>query len=166
MKWRRLAWALTLGLVALVVGVRTGVLQPTPAGLGVVEGRLAPPSSTPNSVSSQARLHAGHPQQAYAAMEPWPLIGTPATALQAAATALDGVAGARIVTRRNDYLHAEVRSRWWGFVDDVEVWVDPVQGRVEFRSASRLGRRDFGVNRHRMEALRPSYEAAARAAAG
>ena len=39
-----------------------------------------------------------------------------------------------------------------GFVDDVEFLVRRQGGLVHVRSASRLGRRDFGVNRKRIEA--------------
>ena len=40
------------------------------------------------------------------------------------------------------------------FVDDVELYYDEKAGLIHVRSASRLGRRDFGVNRKRVEALR------------
>ena len=40
------------------------------------------------------------------------------------------------------------------FVDDVEFWADPASGVVHVRSASRVGRKDFGVNRARIEAIR------------
>jgi uncharacterized protein (DUF1499 family) len=40
------------------------------------------------------------------------------------------------------------------FVDDVEFWVDPAAGVVQVRSASRVGRKDLGVNRARIEAIR------------
>jgi uncharacterized protein (DUF1499 family) len=39
-------------------------------------------------------------------------------------------------------------------VDDVEFYFDGKAGLIHVRSASRLGRRDFGVNRARVEALR------------
>ena len=41
-----------------------------------------------------------------------------------------------------------------GFVDDVEFWADPAAGVIQLRSASRLGRKDFGVNRARIEDIR------------
>ncbi len=41
-----------------------------------------------------------------------------------------------------------------GYVDDVEFAFDPQAGVLHVRSASRLGRRDFDVNRERVEALR------------
>jgi uncharacterized protein (DUF1499 family) len=40
------------------------------------------------------------------------------------------------------------------FVDDVEFLLDAPAGLVHVRSASRLGRRDFGANRTRIEAIR------------
>ncbi|WP_374412913.1 DUF1499 domain-containing protein [Hydrogenophaga sp.] len=40
------------------------------------------------------------------------------------------------------------------FVDGLELWVDPVNQVVQVRSASRVGRKDFGVNRQRVVALR------------
>jgi uncharacterized protein (DUF1499 family) len=45
-----------------------------------------------------------------------------------------------------------------GFVDDVEFLADRASGVVHVRSASRLGRRDFGVNRARIEELRAILE--------
>ena len=59
-----------------------------------------------------------------------------------------------IVTKTETYLHAEVRSRIFRFVDDVEVFVDQANNLVHFRSASRLGYGDFGVNRRRLEKLK------------
>jgi uncharacterized protein (DUF1499 family) len=49
------------------------------------------------------------------------------------------------------YLHAEARSRIFRFLDDVQILVDPSARVVHFRSASRVGRGDLGVNRARME---------------
>jgi uncharacterized protein (DUF1499 family) len=48
----------------------------------------------------------------------------------------------------------EFSSRWMKFVDDAEFWFDPSTRAVQVRSASRLGRKDFGVNRERIEAIR------------
>lgn len=46
-----------------------------------------------------------------------------------------------------------------GFVDDVEFLLDAGARVIHVRSASRLGRRDFGVNRARIEALRAAVAA-------
>ena len=54
--------------------------------------------------------------------------------------------------RPGNYLYAEFRSKLLGYVDDVEFFHDGAV--IQVRSASRLGRRDFGVNRKRVEDLR------------
>ena len=46
-------------------------------------------------------------------------------------------------------------------MDDVEVLVDADAQVVRFRSASRLGRKDFGVNRARMERFGTRFRALA-----
>jgi uncharacterized protein (DUF1499 family) len=68
--------------------------------------------------------------------------------------------GARIVEEQPDYLYAEFETRWLKFVDDVEFLLDEPHGAIQVRSASRLGRRDFGVNRARIEAIRATLAAA------
>jgi uncharacterized protein (DUF1499 family) len=45
------------------------------------------------------------------------------------------------------------------YVDDVEFFYDDKAGVIHVRSASRLGRRDFGVNRKRIEELRSLIQA-------
>lgn len=60
----------------------------------------------------------------------------------------------RIVAESDDYLHAECRSAVFGFVDDLELHLRRQSNSIAVRSASRLGYRDFGVNRKRVERLR------------
>jgi uncharacterized protein (DUF1499 family) len=60
----------------------------------------------------------------------------------------------QIVAESGDYLHAECSSAVFGFVDDLELHLRPQGGLIAVRSASRLGYRDFGVNRKRVEKLR------------
>ena len=50
---------------------------------------------------------------------------------------------------------AEARTRLLRFVDDIEVWVEPLsasRSRVAARSASRVGFTDFGTNARRLRA--------------
>lgn len=55
------------------------------------------------------------------------------------------------------YLHAEYESKWIRFVDDVEVVVQ--EDSIQIRSASRLGRSDFGVNGERFDTIKTIYQA-------
>lgn len=69
--------------------------------------------------------------------------------------------GGSIVERTKSYLRAEYRSRLFRFVDDVEFVVEPASQTIHFRSASRTGVSDFGVNRKRMERFRKQFIASA-----
>lgn len=157
-----IALAVLLALpVAVLVAAQLGAFSGrAPADLGVRDGRLKPPSATPNSVHSQAGLWPDHPQRAYAQIDPLPLRGDGPATLARLRTVVAGMPGASVATARSDYLHASFRTRWMGFVDDAEFWFDPAAGVVQLRSASRLGRRDFGVNRARIEAIRAALAAA------
>jgi len=125
-----------------------------PDNLGVRDGRLAPCKRTPNCVASQAdRSDAEH----YIA--PIPFKGTTVEAMVAAKRAIESMQRSRIVREERGYIYAEFRSRLLGFVDDVELLFDEKAGVFHVRSASRLGRRDFGVNRKRIETLRSLIQA-------
>jgi uncharacterized protein (DUF1499 family) len=63
----------------------------------------------------------------------------------------------KIVTQTENYLYVEFTSAFWRFRDDVEFSLDDAAKKINFRSASRLGRSDLGVNRKRMEAIRTQF---------
>ena len=64
----------------------------------------------------------------------------------------------RVVEESNCYLRAEVSSRVFGFVDDIEFYVDEPSALIHVRSASRIGYSDFGVNRARVETIRSRFQ--------
>ena len=120
-----------------------------PGNLGVKDGALASCGRRLNCVSSQA--DAGDAQRYVA---PMPFKGSAAEAIAAARRAVESMARTRVVRAEGNYLHAEFRSKLMGYVDDLELTCDAQAGVLHVRSASRLGRRDFGVNRARVAALR------------
>jgi uncharacterized protein (DUF1499 family) len=75
------------------------------------------------------------------------------------AAIVEDLPGARIVEQRDDYLYAQFTTPLMRFVDDVEFWFDPAANVVQVRSASRVGRRDFGVNRERIDSIRERLRA-------
>ena len=115
-----------------------------PRNLGVIGGRLSPCRRTPNCVSSQA-----DPADKEHYIAPIPFKGD---AIAAVREAVESMPRARIISADSHYLYAEFRSALLGYVDDVEFHYDGSV--IHVRSASRLGRRDFGVNRARVEELR------------
>ena len=159
---RTLRWfaiAIALLVVAGIGAGRLGWLQGTaPQDLGAKGGRLKPPSLTPNSVSSQAGLYADHPRRADAQIAPLHYQGDGVAALARLAQLVEATDGARIVRRDADYLYATYSTPLMHCVDDVEFLLDPVGGVIHVRSASRLGERDLGANRTRIEALRARFD--------
>ena len=63
------------------------------------------------------------------------------------------------VAEKPNYLYAEFATPRLGFVDDVEFALDAKAQVIHVRSESRLGIRDFGVNRKRIEAIRNGFAA-------
>jgi uncharacterized protein (DUF1499 family) len=143
-----------LALLAVAAG-QMGLLQGRPPGdLGVSAGRLKRPSGTPNSVSSQADLFVDHPMRDYARIAPLPASGGAQASMARLRGVIERWRGARVVEQRDDYLYARFETRLLRFVDDAEFWYDPAAQAIQVRSASRLGRKDYGVNRARIEAIR------------
>jgi uncharacterized protein (DUF1499 family) len=125
-----------------------------PDNLGAVRSRLAPPKRTPNCVSSQADT-----ADATHYIEPLRFSGPPVPAWAALKVVVQGMERAAIVREEPAYLYAEFTSRLMGYVDDVEFVLDAQAGLIHVRSASRLGRSDFGVNRQRIETVRARLSA-------
>jgi uncharacterized protein (DUF1499 family) len=63
-----------------------------------------------------------------------------------------------VVEDRPDYIWAEFRTRLLRFVDDVEFHLPETEKVVHFRSASRAGEGDLGVNRRRYEQIAAAFE--------
>ena len=90
-------------------------------------------------------------------MEPYAYTGDKHEAKEKLAEIISTFKRAKIVVNEQDYLHAEFASAIFGFVDDVEFYFDDENKVVHFRSAARLGKYDFGVNRKRMDEIRERF---------
>lgn len=121
--------------------------SPFPFNLGVEHGRLAPCPQSPNCVSTQA-TDEEH------GIEPIVYEGDISAAHSTILAILQADPQFTITTNTPTYIHAEARTAVWQFIDDVEFFFDEAAGLIHFRSASRLGYGDGGVNRQRMEKIR------------
>jgi uncharacterized protein (DUF1499 family) len=154
------------GFAAIVLALgQLGAFEGSPPAPLPVDDRsptttLAPPSLTPNSVSSQAQLYPSHPQAAYAAIEPLhlPADETGAQAMARLIALLESTPGITVTAHQGNHVRAQAKTRWLGFVDDMDFVLDEPARVIQVRSASRLGRRDFGTNRQRLEALRQAFD--------
>lgn len=78
----------------------------------------------------------------------------PVEAKEALKDVLRSLPRATLVEEDESYLHYEFTSLLLRFVDDVEFLFDDGTKTIHFRSASRTGYGDLGVNRKRMEQIR------------
>ena len=125
-------------------------LTKKPSGLGATNGRLAPCPSSPNCVSSQA-----DPTDVPHRVEPFRYDDESEAAWGRLVRLVSSQPRTRVVEVTDRYLHAEVSTAVFRFVDDLEFLL--AADAIHVRSASRLGRTDFGVNRRRVEALRRAF---------
>jgi uncharacterized protein (DUF1499 family) len=107
--------------------------------------------SSPNCVSTQAQDE-GH------AIEPIRYRKSRAEAKEALKEVIRSMPRTKLVQEDETYLHYEATSLLLRFVDDVEFLLDDETKTIHFRSASRTGYGDLGVNRKRMEQVRALVE--------
>jgi uncharacterized protein (DUF1499 family) len=136
----------TLGLQAWARGAKR------PTNLGVTNGRLSPCPDSPNCVSTQAT-------SASQQMPALTYTGSLAAAKTRLLAVVQAMPGVEPFADQENYLAFVFRSRLIGYPDDVEFYFDDAAKLIHFRSASRLGKGDLGVNRARMESISKAYAA-------
>lgn len=129
-----------------------------PTDLGARDGLLRPPMKDwRNVISSQA---AYHPHEQHHLIEPLTYTGDGAAAMDKLARIVGTLKGAVIVSADQNYIHAEFKSLILNLVDDAEFLLDESNNVIHMRSGSRLNRKDFGINRSRLETIRARFNAA------
>ena len=103
--------------------------------------------TSPNCVSTQAQDE-GH------SIVPFRYRKSRAEAKEVLKEIIRSLPRMQLVEEDETYLHYEATSLLLRFVDDVEFLLDDEAKTIHFRSASRSGYGDLGVNRKRMEQVR------------
>lgn len=129
-----------------------------PDYLGLKDGKLPRCKRTPNCVSSQA-----DPSDSEHYIAPIRFKGSAVEAMAAIRKAVQSMDRSTVVRHEANYVYAEFRTKLMRFIDDVEFTFDEKAGVLHVRSASRIGRRDYGVNRARVEEIRSRVEGRRRA---
>ena len=133
-------------LISIVLSTVSCTRKPQ---LGLIHNQLLPCPSTPNCVCSEYPVQSGF-------IVPLRFAGDPDKAWRRARDTITAMEG-RIVEDNKSYLHAVFTSRFLRFIDDLELRLDDTAGVIHFRSASRTGYSDLGVNRKRIEAFLSLY---------
>ncbi len=59
----------------------------------------------------------------------------------------------KVIEQTDSYIHAEAKTKWMRYTDDLLVKALPEKGIIQLRSESRVGIGDNGVNKKRIEDL-------------
>ena len=140
----------TFGYLLLFVLVFSTCWGEAEGSGAMTDGKLAPCPGSPNCVSTQS-TDPGH------GMDPLPYMGTRQESRETIFQIVRQMKRSSIVRETDSSLHLEFRSALFGFVDDVDFLFDDGTRLLHFRSASRVGYYDFGVNRKRMRLISEEY---------
>ncbi|HEX3203164.1 MAG TPA: DUF1499 domain-containing protein [Nitrospiraceae bacterium] len=114
---------------------------------------FAPCPDSPNCVSTLAPA-----QDSRHAIGPYRYSKTRLDAKAVLKAIIGGLPRTKLIEEEDGYLHYEFTSLLLRFVDDVEFLFEEASKTIHFRSASRVGYGDFGVNRRRMEDIRSQIQ--------
>ena len=121
-------------------------------GETIMQKQLAPCPDKPNCVFSGSK----DPEHA---IDPYRYSGDLDTARHLLVRIIQEQARTKIIYQEGNYIHVTFTSMILRFTDDVEFLFDDSEKIIQVRSASRVGRSDFGVNRKRVELLRGLFNA-------
>lgn len=128
------------------------MLNPLHLWTGVTNGQFKELPETPNGVSTQTK-------QASKRVDPLPYIDGSREASKAKIkAALAGMPDTiKVVKEEDNYYYVIFVSAGMKFKDDVEFYFDDAKQQIEFRSNSRMGFSDMGVNQKRYDDIRAAY---------
>lgn len=130
---------------------------------GLVGNMLQACPNTPNCVCSESKVPDEH------FIEPLTHVDLPAQAVMEKAqqiiiqmggtiTSITSSSSTATAKADSNYLSATFTSQLFRYVDDLELRFDPTEKVLHFRSASRVGKSDFGVNRERVETIKNLFK--------
>lgn len=117
---------------------------------GLVDGKLSPCTKNPNCVCSEVKVDADHYIK--------PLSLSSVDNLKSLSIIKDVMKemGGELKLEDKNYILFNFKSAIFGFVDDMEIHVN--NNIIHFRSASRVGTSDFGVNRKRVNEFKVMFQ--------
>lgn len=139
-------------LALLMLIVWSHMKQPA---IGLVEGKLRACLEKPNCVCSESYPNKQDIHDIPPIVVSGKDIGVPWRLLKDAVVK----SGGTVVLETDSYLHAEFTSKFFHFVDDVEMRMNRSAGEIHIRSASRIGHSDIGANRQRIKQIWSRLEA-------
>lgn len=136
-----------MGVIAIYMLVKNNSM---PENLGVNNGRLAKLSNKPNAVSSQT-------DEKDKRVEALKFKGNLENSKNEIYKAIENYGNAKTVRNEKNYLYVIFTTGKMKYHDDVEFYFDESEKLIHFRSSSRVGYSDLGLNRERYNELKEFY---------
>jgi len=121
-----------------------------PNTIGVESGKFKALKDSPNGVSSQSN----NPDDKVAPLE---MHGTVSEEKEKIKDLILSYENTKLIEENNDYLHFVFTTNFFHFKDDIEFFFDTENNIIDFKSQSRIGYSDMGVNRERYKRIREDY---------
>jgi len=121
-----------------------------PKNIGVKDGSLSKMPNSPNAVSSTTTDESKY-------VEPLKYLNDFKYSKEVIVKIINEYPRAEIITNDDKYIHAVFTTPTMKFNDDVEFYFDDENKVIQFRSASRIGYSDNGLNRERYNELSELY---------
>ncbi|MBM7580229.1 DUF1499 domain-containing protein [Jeotgalibacillus terrae] len=113
-------------------------------------GKLLPLKDKPNNVSTQT----DHDDKR---MEPFPYRGSKEESKKRIKSILESMNNIVIKNENDHMVYAIATSSFFKFKDDIDFLFSDEEKVIHYRSASRVGYSDMGVNKKRMNTIRELY---------
>jgi uncharacterized protein (DUF1499 family) len=117
--------------------------------LGMDEGKLKPLGSKPNGVSSQI--------EGEKSVESIPFAGDLETTKVLIKKACEEYGPSKLIEESTNYMYVVFTTGTMKYKDDVEFYFDEDNEVIQYRSESRVGYSDMGLNKERYEAIVKIY---------
>ena len=140
-----------IGALVLIGGISIAVQNQKPKiELGLVDGRLKEIPNKDNAVSTDTAL-------TEKLVEPLAFKETLLQSKAAMLQALESYGSIEIISDEPAYIYAVATTGKMKYHDDIEIYFDETDKIIRYRSASRAGYSDMGLNRNRYNELTELY---------
>lgn len=121
-----------------------------PKSIGVNDDSFSSLKNSPNGVSTQAKSKNKY-------VTPLKFKDTKESSKKIIKKIISKQKGTKLIKETSNYLHFTFTSSFFHFKDDVEFYFNDKNKMIHFKSQSRIGYSDLGVNKKRYELIKKLY---------
>jgi len=143
----------SLILVMFLYFIYLSIKSQNGSPLGLINQKLSSCPNTPNCINSEFKNDSAH------FVEAMPYKNKSVDEVIQILENVIQKSGGHISAKNNNYIAATYTSKLFRYVDDFEIRVDEEDKNIHFRSASRVGRSDFGANIKRIDLIKKELRA-------